>query len=97
MGKWAKSIFGKEKFGDIGMRAVGVLVISDNRSTSIGDEMKKELRHSAKTKVLETIIKNIQHFKIPNLKTKKEFNIDEHLAYIIEDPDNEMNIYKKNN
>ncbi|MFH0936153.1 MAG: hypothetical protein V1815_00550 [Candidatus Woesearchaeota archaeon] len=80
---------------DIGMRAVGVLVISDNRSTSIGDESKKELRRSAKTKVLKTIIKNIQYFKLPYLEIKKEFNIDEHLAYIIEDTNNEVNIYKK--
>jgi len=81
---------------DIGIRAVGVLVVSDNRSTSIGDDTKKELRQSSKTKVLKTIIENIDYFKLPPLKIEKEFNIDEHLASIIEDPEDITNVYREN-
>lgn len=79
---------------DIGIRAVGILIISDNRSNSIGDQTKKKLRHSAKLKVLKTIIGNIDYFKLPQLKTEKAFNIDKHLASIIEDPDDVTNVYK---
>jgi purine-nucleoside phosphorylase len=80
---------------DIGIRAVGILIISDNRSISIGDATKKKLRYSTKTKVIKTIIENIYHFNILPLKTEKEFNIDEHLASIIEDSNDKTNVYRK--
>lgn len=79
---------------DIGMRAIGILVISDNRKSSIGDQLKKNLRNSAKTNLLRTIIENIDYFKLPRLKTKKEFSVDEYLASIIEDPNDITNIYR---
>nr|MBI4157093.1 hypothetical protein [Candidatus Woesearchaeota archaeon] len=81
---------------DIGIRAVGTLIISDNRKSSIGDDTKRELRHKSKIKVLETIINNITYFELPKLSIDKEFNIDEHLASIIEDPEDVTNIYRKN-
>ena len=82
---------------DIGMRAVGILVISDNRKSSVGNQEKQEkkkLRYSAKIKVFKTIIKNINSFKLSPLKIEKEFSIDKHLASIIEDPNDKTNIYK---
>lgn len=78
---------------DIGMRAAGILIISDNRKSSIGDETKRKLRHESKIKVLKTITKNISSFNLPRLKIKKEFSIDEHLASII-DNGTEVNVYK---
>jgi len=79
---------------DIGMRAAGVLIISDNKNSSIGDETKRNLRHSAKTAVLKTIINNLNSFKLPKLPTEKEWSFDEHLASIIEDPYDKTNIYR---
>ncbi|MEK6934731.1 MAG: hypothetical protein AABW46_02525 [Nanoarchaeota archaeon] len=80
---------------EIGVRATGILIISDNRSSSIGDEVKRELRHQAKTKILTSLIENIELFNFPAPKLKKEFNIDEYLASIIEDPEDVTNVYKK--
>ncbi|MBI2672990.1 hypothetical protein HYX19_01910 [Candidatus Woesearchaeota archaeon] len=78
---------------DIGIRSVGILIISDNKSTSIGD--KSTLRNLAKIKVIETIIKKIHYFNLSKLKTRKKFDIDEHLASIIEDPNEMTNVYRK--
>ncbi len=81
---------------DIGMRAAGILIVSDNRKVSIDNEKKRKLRHESKKLVLKTIIENIAYFKLPHLKQKKEFNIDEHLASIIESSTDENNVYRKN-
>jgi len=80
---------------DLGIRVVGILIISDNKSSAIGDFEKKKLRQKFKMKVLNVIIKNLNYFKLPNLPVKKEFNIDEHLAWIIEDPEDVTNVYRK--
>ena len=81
---------------DLGMRAAGVLVISDNKSSSIGDVEKKKARNESKLRVLRTIIDNISLFKLPRLKVEKEFSIDEHLASIIQSPGDKTNVYKDN-
>jgi len=79
---------------DIGVRAVGVLVISDNRSTSIHDAAKKQLRYDAKRKVAQALVRHLDDLQFPSIKMKKPFTIDEHLASIIEDPKNKINIYR---
>ena len=78
---------------DIGIRAVGSLIISDNRSSSILN--KKKVLYEAKLNVLETIIDNLRYLNLPKLKVEKEFNIDEHLASVIENPEDITNIYRK--
>jgi len=78
---------------DIGIRAVGSLIISDNRSSSIID--KKKVLYRAKLKVLGTIINNLGYLNLPELKAGKEFNIDKHLASIIENPEDITNVYRK--
>lgn len=80
---------------DLGMRSAGILIISDNRVSSIDDETKGELRENQRFKVVKRIVKNIRKLDLPNLKTKRKFNIDEHLASIIEDPKNTRNIYRR--
>ncbi len=80
---------------DIGIRAAGILIISDNRKSSIGDEDKKKFRYEAKTKIIKLLANNLDNFKLSKLKTEKEFNINDHLASIIEDPTDITNIYKK--
>ena len=80
---------------DIGIRSTGVLIISDNRISSIGDETKTIMREEPKFKVLECLVNNLRKFDLPNLKTKRKFDIDEHLASIIELPNDTRNIYKK--
>jgi len=87
------SCFSRAK--DIGIRSAGILVISDNRVSSIGDTSKRKVRHDAKLQVLENVIGNLQKFDLPNLKTKREFDIDEHLASIIESPEDVTNVYRK--
>lgn len=79
---------------DIGIRAVGILIISDNRKASLGDQTQKMLRAKQKEKVIKTIVKNLDSFTLPHLKVKKEFLINEHLASIIEDPEDKTNVYK---
>jgi len=80
---------------DLGIRAVGILIISDNKSSSRGDEEKKKARTESKLRVLRTIIDNISLFKLPKLKVEKEFSVDEHLASIIESPEDKINVYKE--
>jgi purine-nucleoside phosphorylase len=82
---------------DLGIRAAGALIISDNKGSSIGDKTKREIRHKAKINILNLLIKNIEKFSLPKLKVKKEFSIDEHLASIIEDPEDKTNIYRNKN
>ncbi len=45
--------------------------------------------------VLKCLVENLRKFDLPNLKTKREFDIDEHLANIIEDPEDVTNVYRK--
>ena len=80
---------------DIGMRSCGILIISDNRTSSIGDKAKSKLRRNAKFQVLKCLIKNIRKLNLKPLKTKREFNIDEHLASIIESPEDVTNVYRQ--
>lgn len=79
---------------EIGIRAAGALIISDNREVSIGDEIKKERRVAAKMKVIATVVENLRKLTLPPLSTKKKFTIDEHLASIIESPEDARNVYK---
>jgi hypothetical protein len=81
---------------DIGMRAAAVLIISDNRSSALGDERKRNLRHEAKIKILKAFIGTLPLYDLQPLQTKKTFSIDDHLASIIHDPSDEVNVYKKN-
>lgn len=87
------SCFSRAK--DIGMRSAGILVISDNRTSSIGDETKHKLVTGAKFDILKILAKNLRKFDMPNLKTKRKFDIDEHLASIIENPEDTTNVYRK--
>lgn len=80
---------------DIGIRAAAILIISDNRVSAIGDETKDKLKTNTKFNVLKCLVKNLEKFDLPNLKTKREFNIDEHLASIIESPRDVTNVYRK--
>ncbi|QQG38675.1 MAG: hypothetical protein HYS32_03670 [Candidatus Woesearchaeota archaeon] len=80
---------------DLGVRAVSILIISDNRVSSIEDDQKRIISNDTKIKVAKTLIESLNSFKLQPLKTKKEFNIDEHLANIIHDPEDTTNIYRK--
>ena len=78
---------------EIGMRAIGILVISDTRSTSIISYPKKI--YEERNKIVKTIVNNFNKFRFPPLPVKKRFSIDEHMASIIHDPDDKTNVYKK--
>lgn len=79
---------------EIGMRAAGVLIVSDNRTTSIADEVKKDFRYAAKIRVVKTLIDNLQTFDLP-VKRTQLFSVEQHLARIIEDPRDMRNVYRK--
>lgn len=81
------SVLSKAK--DIGVRATSILVISDNKTSSYEDKLKRD---PSKRKVTETIINNLDKFTLNNLSNK--YNIKKHLANIIHHPDEEFNIYK---
>jgi len=76
---------------EMGIRGAGILIVSDNKKHSI---RKKEKRSVAMLKLSKTIIKNISEFQLDPLEIKNKFNIDEHLANIIHDPEDEQNIYR---
>ena len=80
---------------DIGMRAAGILLVSDNRSSAINSEEKQNLLKSSRAVILDCLVNNLRKFDLPNLKTKREFDIDEHLASIIESPEDVTNVYRK--
>ena len=80
---------------DIGMRSTAILIISDNRVSAIGSENKKKLRKNAKFAVLKCLVNNLNKLDLPNLKTKREFDIDEHLAGVIDMPEDVTNVYRR--
>ncbi len=82
---------------DIGVRALGILIISDNKKTSIDDYNKRHIRTDAKKTVLQLISKNIGKIKLSHLKLKKDFKVDDYLANVIHDPKDETNVYKNKN
>jgi purine-nucleoside phosphorylase len=79
---------------ELGIRGAAALVISDNRTTSIGDSEKRIARYEGKKRLLKAIIEHLAFFTLPPLKTEKEFTIAEHLASIIHDPLDEKNVYR---
>ena len=79
---------------DIGIRAVGVLIVSDNKSSSINDTLKRELCNSMKINVLKTVIENLSHLRLPPLQKAEEFSINQYLAKVIEDPEDRINVYR---
>ena len=81
---------------ELGIRGAAALVISDNRTVSIGDGEKRVMCYEGKKKVLKAIIDNLLSFALPPLKAEKEFTLDEHFASIIHDPHDEKNVYRDN-
>ena len=80
---------------DIGIRTVGILVISDSRSANIGHEDNKERRNTSRKTVLKIIVDNLKKFNLPPLAQHKKFTIDKYLASVIEDPSDKRNVYRE--
>jgi len=79
---------------DIGVRAVGALIISDTKSESIIDKNRHRKTSGAKLKVIKSIVESWESFDLPRLAVKKPHSVDEHLASIIHDPDDDTNVYR---
>jgi len=80
---------------DMGIRAVGILVISDNRDSAISDETKRVQRHKAKSLVVKTLVENLDLLSLPHLPMDKPFEIDTYLADVIRYPEaGDKNIYR---
>ncbi len=69
---------------EIGIRAVGVLVISDNHNSRMGDKTVPSIA-PIRIKILQAIMNNIVCFTVPPLATTEEFNIDKYFDSISED------------
>jgi purine-nucleoside phosphorylase len=81
---------------EIGVRAAGIMIISDNKESSLIDVEKKKLRTKAKKDILQLIVQNLEKLTLPPLKNAKKFRLDEHMASIIDnDDDTAMNVYRK--
>lgn len=80
---------------DIGMRAAGIFIISDNRCSHIHGKKKANLIKKSRAIVLKCLVNNLRKFNLPALRTKRKFDIDEHLASIIEDTEDVTNVYRK--
>ena len=78
---------------DIGMRSVGILIVSDTRSSSIGDETKRKIAHKTKINVLHIIINHLENLQLKPLTYSDNFKVSEYLASIIENPEDITNIY----
>lgn len=78
---------------DLGVRAVGILVISDNRKRGLGEDRTK--RREAKKQLLGLLISNLNKFEIAPHPHVNKFKINEYLAWVIEDPDDENNVYRQ--
>ncbi|MFH0870120.1 MAG: hypothetical protein V1866_03625 [archaeon] len=79
---------------EIGIRAAGVMIISDNKHTSLDDVEKRETRMEIKKRIVEAVVKNIGSFDLKPLKGSDRFSIDRYLAEIIE-TDGGVNVYRK--
>ncbi|MBS3140631.1 hypothetical protein J4405_00630 [Candidatus Woesearchaeota archaeon] len=80
---------------DLGMRTIGILIISDNRSHSLNNNAKKSIKENSKEEVIDLIINNLKELNLKKLKLKKDFSINEYLASVIENSEDVTNIYKK--
>ncbi|MCK4670353.1 MAG: hypothetical protein KAT43_04040 [Nanoarchaeota archaeon] len=80
---------------DIGMRTAGILIISDNRTSSIGDVLKPKITTKAKFEIIKLLSENLTRLDFPPLKTKRQFCVNEYLANIIEDQEDVTNVYRK--
>ncbi len=80
---------------DIGIRAAGILIVSDNKTSAIADQTKEKMRNDSKIRILQTIIGNIDTFHITPL-SKENFSVNTYLSNIINDPkEPQKNIYQK--
>lgn len=79
---------------EIGIRAAGVMIISDNRHTSLNDIKKREARREIKNDIIRAVIRNIDSFDLKPMKGSDRFNIDRYLADVIE-MDDGINVYRR--
>jgi len=80
---------------EIGIRAAGVMIISDNRHTSLNDLEKREARRNIKKRIIDAVVKNIDSFDLKPMKNSNNFNIDSYLADVIEMDDDPVNVYRQ--
>ena len=80
---------------EIGIRTAGVLIISDNKQNSLINSTQRKLRYGLKFKLAEIFVNNIEKLNLEKIESEsgEKFIIDEHLAKVIEDPDDKENIY----
>ncbi|MBN2052109.1 hypothetical protein JW756_01280 [Candidatus Woesearchaeota archaeon] len=81
---------------EIGIRSAGVMIISDTKNDSIGDEGRRKIRREKRESVIASIVKNISDFDLKPLKNSEKFSLDQCLAEIVEIDDKTLSIYRRN-
>ncbi len=79
---------------DLGVRAAGILIVSDNKKGHLRDIAKIKARSAAKLRLLKTIAEGSGRLRLPALRVGKRFDPDEFMAAVIETPEQKTNVYK---
>jgi len=82
---------------EIGIRSAGVMIISDTKNDSIGNEGRRKTRRKKREEIITSIVKNISDFDLKPLKNSEKFSLDRCLAEIVEIDDKTPSIYRRNN
>ena len=69
---------------EIGMRAIGILIVGDNHMASMGDVTVPSIA-PIRLKILKTIVDNMAHFRLPPLLTEEEFSIERYFDSVCEE------------
>jgi purine-nucleoside phosphorylase len=80
---------------EIGIRAAGLMIISDNKEAGLDDDEKRKIRRKKKEEITASIIKNLDQFSLKPLKHADKFDINQYLAEVIETDDEAPNVYRK--
>jgi len=82
---------------EVGIRGAGVMIVSDTKNDSIGDEGRRKTRRKKREEIITSIVKNISDFDLKPLKNSEKFSLDQCLAEIVEIDDKTPSIYRRNN
>lgn len=78
---------------EIGIRSSGILIVSDNKHSSVKETKERNFSRVKMLELLRIIVDNLNKINLKPLKNSDKFNLDKHMAEIIEDPDDPVNVY----
>lgn len=78
---------------EIGIRSAGILIVSDNKTSSLGDKDSKKRKYLAKIAAVKNVIEHIEEFALSELPS--DFSINKYLADVIHNPEDDKNVYRE--